>query len=170
VLHFPAIAFAEPDGFSKAGSRSIEDGERFGDGRPPDIPGPQLLGGDDLMPQLEEGLPVRSPEELNGLQIAIERHSHMVIVRLTGEVDVATAPELDRRLQETAAGGHTHVLIDLSEVEFMDSTGLQSIVRAQYSADSDGRRLTLRPGSPQVQRLFAITGLLDRMIFEDPET
>ena len=118
------------------------------------------------MPQLEEGLPARSPEVLNGLQIAVVQHAHLVVVRLTGELDLDTAPELDQRLQEVAAGGHTNVLIDLSEVEFMDSTGLRSIVRAQYSADSDGRRLTLRRGSPQVQRLFELTGLLDRLTFE----
>jgi anti-sigma B factor antagonist len=124
----------------------------------------------DLMPQLEEGLPVGSPEVLNRLQISIEHQSHVVVVRLTGEVDVATGPELEQRLQEIETGGHTHVLIDLSEVEFMDSTGLRSIVRAQYFADANGRRLTLRRGSPQVQRLFEITGLLDRLVFEDSET
>jgi anti-sigma B factor antagonist len=137
---------------------------------PPDIPGPQLLGGDDLMPQLEEGLPFGSPEALNRLQISIEHQSHVVVVRLTGEVDIATGPELDQRLQAIATGGHTDILIDLSEVEFMDSTGLGAIVRAQYSADDNGRRLTLRHGSRQVQRLFEITGLLDRMSFEDLET
>jgi anti-sigma B factor antagonist len=124
----------------------------------------------DLMPQLEEGLPVGSAEVMNRLQISIEHQSDVVIVRLTGEVDVATAPELDQRLQEIATGGHTHVVIDLSEVEFIDSTGLQSIVRAQYFADANRRRLTLRRGSPQVQRLFEITGLLDRVSFEDSET
>jgi anti-sigma B factor antagonist len=124
----------------------------------------------DLMPQLEEGLPVGSPEVMNRLQISIEHQSDVVVVRLTGEVDVATAPELDQRLQEIATGGHTHVLIDLSEVEFMDSTGLHSIIRAQCFADANGRQLTLRHGSPQVRRLFEITGLLDRVSFEDSGT
>ena len=124
----------------------------------------------DLMPQLEEGLPVGSPEAMNRLQISIEHQSDVVVVRLTGEVDVATAPELDQRLQEIATGGHTNVVIDLSGVEFMDSTGLHSIVRAQYFADANRRQLTLRHGSPQVQRLFEITGVLDRVSFEDSET
>ena len=119
------------------------------------------------MPQLEEGLPTGSPAVLHGLEISIERHSHVVVVRLAGEIDVGTGPELERRLQEIATGAHTHVLIDLSEVEFMDSTGLRSIVRAQHSANSSGRRLSLRRGSAQVQRLFEITGVLDRLTFED---
>jgi anti-sigma B factor antagonist len=118
------------------------------------------------MPQLGEGFPAPSPEVLNGLEIAIAEHPHVVVVRLTGEVDVDTAPGLDQRLRELAAAGHPNLLIDLSEVEFMDSTGLRSIVRAQYSADSDGRRLTLRRGCPQVQRLFELTGMLDRLTFE----
>jgi anti-sigma B factor antagonist len=136
----------------------------------PKFPGPQLVGGDDLMPQLEEGLPVGSPEVPNGLQFSIEHQPDVVIVRLAGEVDIATGPELDQRLQEIATNGYTHILIDLTEVEFMDSTGLRSIVRAQYFADANSRQLTLRHGSPQVQRLFEITGLLDRVIFEDSET
>lgn len=121
------------------------------------------------MPQVEEGLTTWFPEVSSRLEITIERHSHVVVVRLAGEVDIATGPELDQRLQEISSGEHTHVLIDLSGVEFMDSTGLRSIVRAQYAADSDGRRLSLRPGCPQVQRLFELTGLLDRLTFVDSE-
>jgi anti-sigma B factor antagonist len=119
------------------------------------------------MPQLEEGPPVGSPDVSTRLEIAIEDNSGVVLVRLTGEVDVATSPELDQRLLEVSTGEHSHLLIDLSEVEFMDSTGLASIVRAQYSADANGHRLSLRRGSPQVQRLFEITGLVDRVTFED---
>jgi anti-anti-sigma factor len=59
------------------------------------------------------------------------------------------------------------VLIDLSGVTFMDSLGLASIARAYRHAEANGRRVVLRRGPPQVQRLFEITDTLNRFTFED---
>jgi anti-sigma B factor antagonist len=87
-------------------------------------------------------------------------------VELVGELDLETVPELDRRLTEFDATKLDHLVIDLSGVDFMDSTGLASIVRQYRFAESNGHTLTFRPGSSQVQRLLQITGLADRVTFE----
>jgi anti-anti-sigma factor len=49
----------------------------------------------------------------------------------------------------------------------MDSSGLKLMIRAGQSAQANGHRLALRRGSPQVQRLFELTGVLDGFTFED---
>lgn len=120
-----------------------------------------------MMEKSEEGAPDRSPGVSNRLEVALEPDPQGVRVRIAGELDLATAPELDQLLDEVGNGGYERVLIDLSGLEFMDSTGLSSIVRAYRLADTNGHRLTLRRGSPQVQRLFEITETLDRFAFED---
>jgi anti-anti-sigma factor len=101
------------------------------------------------------------------LKIKLQPDPQGVRITLAGEVDLATVPELDRLLDDLADREHGRLLIDLSSVEFMDSTGLASIIRALRAADANGHGLTVRGGSPQVQRLFELTGLVDRLTFED---
>jgi anti-anti-sigma factor len=104
---------------------------------------------------------------LTRLKIQLTADSRGITVGLAGELDLETAPELDRRLVEIDATKHGRLLIDLRAVEFMDSTGLASIIRAQRDANSNGHDLALRRGSGQVQRLFELTGFGDRVTFED---
>ena len=85
--------------------------------------------------------------------------AQVVRVRVSGEVDLCTAPELERALvQEIHAA--REVLLDLSEVSFIDSSGLHAIVAAAQAARSDGGALVLDSRMPdQARRLFEITGL-----------
>ncbi len=101
------------------------------------------------------------------LKIVVEPDSQGVRVRLLGEVDLATAPELDRVLGELAENGYGRVLIDLEGVGFMDSTAIGSIFRGLRSAEANGHRLTVRRGSHQVQRLLELTGMAEQLTFED---
>jgi anti-sigma B factor antagonist len=88
-------------------------------------------------------------------------------VRLDGELDLETSQEVDRQLAAIDAGRLKRLVIDLSGVTFMDSRGLSSIVRAHQSAQENGYALVLRRGSNQVQRLFALTGVDERLTFDD---
>jgi anti-sigma B factor antagonist len=90
------------------------------------------------------------------------------VLTLEGELDLETAPEFDRQLDRIHTTEVTRVLIDLSGVTFMDSTGLSSIVRASRFAESNGHSLVLRRGPRQVQRLFELTGIESRLTFEGP--
>lgn len=77
-----------------------------------------------------------------------------------GELDMSTAPELERGLEEALAEPGASILIDLSECEFIDSTGIALIVRAwQRLAEEDGRQLALASSNHQVRRLLKITGV-----------
>lgn len=89
------------------------------------------------------------------------------VVILGGELDLESAPELDRQLREVAGASPGRLLIDLSGLEFMDSTGLSVIVHAHRDSQANGHQLALRPGPPQVQRLFELTGVRQHLSFEE---
>lgn len=87
------------------------------------------------------------------------------IVRANGEIDLDTAPALHRALA-AALGSHREVVLDLSEVTFMDCAGLGALVRARNQADRSGRSLVLRGAGRGVVRLLKLTGLHRRLAVE----
>ncbi len=103
------------------------------------------------------------------LSVRLIGDSRSVVVVLAGELDLETTPELDRQLAGIDETQIARLVIDLSGVTFMDSTGLSSIVRASHFATSNGHTLVLRQGARQVQRLFALTGVDERLAFEDDD-
>jgi anti-anti-sigma factor len=81
-----------------------------------------------------------------------------------GELDMNTAPELERSLQETTSEQDALVMLDLADCEFIDSTGIALLVRTwqqlDRDADGDGRgHLVVCCVNHQVRRLLTITGL-----------
>jgi anti-sigma B factor antagonist len=81
------------------------------------------------------------------------------VLRLTGEVDLYTAPMLRERIRELAAGGAVHLIADLSQVDFLDSTGLGVLVGSLRRLREDGGSLALVITTPRILRIFQITGL-----------
>lgn len=80
---------------------------------------------------------------------------------MRGELDLSTAPELEGPLEQAVAPGDASVLIDLTECEFIDSTGIALIVRAWQSLDGDGNghRVIICSDNDQVRRVLEVTGL-----------
>lgn len=78
-----------------------------------------------------------------------------------GELDLSTAPELERPLNETLDRDEGSLLVDLSECEFIDSTGIALLVRAwqRLEAGGNGRALVICSPNDQVLRVLEITGL-----------
>jgi anti-sigma B factor antagonist len=78
-----------------------------------------------------------------------------------GELDMNTAPELERALEEAVAEENASIMLDLSECEFIDSTGIALIVRAwqKLEADDGKGRFVLCCINHQVRRLLKITGV-----------
>lgn len=92
---------------------------------------------------------------------------HGRTLRPTGELDIATAPRLEQALAERLAPGE-RVLLDLGDLQFIDSTGLRVIVRAAETARRRGCDLRLRHGPPPVRRVFELSGVGDALPFEEP--
>ena len=80
-----------------------------------------------------------------------------VWVDVVGELDLATAPELERALREAQSQARL-VVLDLRELAFMDSAGAHVIIEASVCARRLGRRLVLLRTPPDVDRLFTLTG------------
>jgi anti-anti-sigma factor len=80
-----------------------------------------------------------------------------VVLSLDGELDLATAPLLSREIKRVELGKTTTVVLDLQGLEFMDSTGLRAVLSAQDYLREHGGGFAVTHGSPQVQRLLAVT-------------
>jgi anti-anti-sigma factor len=85
------------------------------------------------------------------------------IVALEGEIDLALVPEAERKIAEAEAGEPSRLVIDLSEVTFMDSSGLRVLLTAHRRAEEAGRSFALVKGSDTVNRLLEVTGLSERL-------
>jgi anti-anti-sigma factor len=102
-------------------------------------------------------------------EVTIEEHAGAVHARLAGELDISTAPRLDDALMRVEADGPPLLVIDLSGLDFMDSTGLRLLISADARAREAGRRLVLVQGNEMVQRVLRITRLDERLeIVADP--
>lgn len=85
------------------------------------------------------------------------------LVEVSGEVDLHTAPSLraalDAAVAEASEADSGAVLVDLTGVSFMDSTGLGELVGAYKALDKAGKRLHLTRGPDRVAKLLTLTGL-----------
>lgn len=79
-------------------------------------------------------------------------------VRIAGEVDLTTAPQLETALTNALHGTRV-VVVDLREVTFMDSTGLHALLEADRNATKIASRLVCVRGSHSLSRLFALAGI-----------
>jgi len=89
------------------------------------------------------------------------------VISVSGELDLASSPALEEELERVAQSDAQLVVVDLRNLEFMDSTGLSVLVRAHQRAEENGRRLGLVNGSQQVQRLLTLTGVAERLTLTD---
>jgi anti-anti-sigma factor len=82
------------------------------------------------------------------------------IVEVTGELDLSTAPGLCLRLEAARHIPHPRMLVDLSELEFCDSTGLRALILAaqEITACAGGFGVVVPPGDGPVAKMFAISG------------
>jgi anti-sigma B factor antagonist len=80
------------------------------------------------------------------------------VLGVTGELDLATAPELKWALADLQTEGSLNLIVDLSQISFIDSTALGVLVGAQRGLDV-GARLVLICAEENVLRIFELTGL-----------
>jgi len=95
-----------------------------------------------------------------------ERDDHVHLV-LRGELDLSTTEKVDTELRRVEESYPPVVVLDLSGLTFLDSTGLRLIVTADQRARQSDRRLTIVKGPATVQRVFSITKLDERLDMVD---
>ena len=87
------------------------------------------------------------------------------VIALYGEVDLANADEVERALLRAEASDATEIVLDLSGLHFIDSTGIRLLVVAHARSRADSNRLSLLRGDDPVQRALDFCGLADDLPF-----
>jgi anti-sigma B factor antagonist len=95
------------------------------------------------------------------LVLSSTRDGGRVVLAVSGELDAYSAPGLEDQIGRLLNDRVDHVVLDLGETQFLDSSGLRAILSAQRRLTEAGGQLTLRSPSEPVTRLLDITGLSD---------
>jgi anti-anti-sigma factor len=99
--------------------------------------------------------------------VGVEEEAEGVVLRVHGELDLATAPVLGRCLEAAQSGGDPHIVLDLGDLAFTDSIGARLLIEAHRQAGLRRRRFSLRAVPRQAQRLFQLMGVTGRIPVED---
>ena len=94
-----------------------------------------------------------------GLAIDTQDHGEELVVRVAGELDLSTSPQLSAALTEAASGTATSVTLDLEGVTFIDSSALRVLVLSGRALSQDGCELRIGARSDMVTRVLAMTNL-----------
>jgi anti-sigma B factor antagonist len=100
------------------------------------------------------------------LSVSSQTEDDTVHITLQGELDLASAPQMQEHLRAAGEGAPSRVIVDLSQLAFIDSTGLRVLLQADAHAREQGYELVLRPGDATVQRVFEVTGATEMLRFE----
>jgi len=97
------------------------------------------------------------PQVPKHFQLEPQQHGDTIVVRLGGEFDLAAEEYFDRVVERLAAEAKT-VVVDLSKLSFIDSSGLRALLRAWKRSQLDGASLAIVPGNGQVRHTMELTG------------
>ena len=89
------------------------------------------------------------------------------VIAATGALDMSTADTLDAEVRAAEATDVQRIIIDLSGVTFMDSTGLRLLLQAHTRSQADSNRLRLIRGPQHVHRIFVLTNTDRKLPFLD---
>jgi len=102
------------------------------------------------------------PLDQHAAPFRVDVHPERDVVRVApvGELDLATAGLLERELHELRASGFDHVVLDMHELRFIDSSGIRVILCERRFADANDRQFSLVGVPPVIHRALEVCGLL----------
>jgi anti-anti-sigma factor len=104
------------------------------------------------------------------LPFTVEREQSDGVVRVIvrGELDMETGPRAEDELRQAEAGAPPTLVLDLREVTFFDSTGLQLVLDADVRAREEGRRFVVALGADgEPRRILELAEVIDRLMLEE---
>ena len=106
---------------------------------------------------------------MSGYLFSVEtaRNDDRLAIIATGELDMSTADKLDDAVRAAETTDAKRIIIDLSEVTFMDSSGLKLLLEANARSQANSNRLRLIRGPRRVQRVFEMTKTEEKLPFLD---
>lgn len=112
-------------------------------------------------------LPPAQPAGFDELTLTSERVGTVHSICVSGELDLASAPRLELELATVEATDATLIVVDLSNLIYIDSTGVRLLLSAHARSRTGSDRLTLLRASNGVQRVFELCGVADLLPFVD---
>jgi anti-sigma B factor antagonist len=97
------------------------------------------------------------------LRIDVSQQDDRVVVSLDGELDMASAPLLQRAIEDVELASRPLLVLDLERLEFIDSTGLRIILSTHKRCQERDQELAVTRGSQQVERLLSVTGMAEHL-------
>ncbi|HEY1829594.1 MAG TPA: STAS domain-containing protein [Acidimicrobiales bacterium] len=97
------------------------------------------------------------------LEIETTMEGSAAVVKLVGELDLASSERLFEEFRQVIDSGATTLVCDVSELAFVDSTGLSMFLMALKRMDANGGSFALRDPTPQVRRILDVAGILSRL-------
>jgi anti-sigma B factor antagonist len=94
---------------------------------------------------------------VEGLSVSVESASDAAVVTVAGEIDIASAPELRDALTQAVRGSPRRLTVDLAQVSFIDSSGLNAL--ASVTRESPDIEVVLASPSRQCRRVLEVSGL-----------
>ncbi len=80
---------------------------------------------------------------------------------VTGDLDFAATAQLEERLVALRGAGATDLIVDATDITFLDSSGLRALVRARNEYEESGGTFLIDGMSPAVERVLELCGMLD---------
>jgi anti-sigma B factor antagonist len=107
-------------------------------------------------------------ESDNRLRVATRVGPDRIVLELHGELDLVGAPLLAEEIERAETDGRPSLVLDMQDLQFIDSAGLRVILSAHERAGERGEEFAVTPGPAQVQRLLAIAGVSEHLSVIDP--
>lgn len=99
--------------------------------------------------------------------ISSRRLDHGIALDLSGDIDMATAPMVEDELAR-AEQAEDLIVLNLEDVEFMDSTGIRTVIAADQRLRRRGASLRIVNVPEPVQKLLKLVGIFDHLEIDDP--
>jgi anti-sigma B factor antagonist len=98
---------------------------------------------------------------IDGIGVQTEQQGRRTVLVLSGELDLVSAPRLRNAIASLRGEAIDEVIVDLSNLTYIDSVGIGLLVASRRRLDAEGRSFSVRNPAPQVLRLLEITGLVE---------
>jgi anti-sigma B factor antagonist len=104
-------------------------------------------------------------ESSTQLEIASHEQGTTMVIELAGELDLASATAVRQAMASAVTRRPERILLDLSQLAFIDSSGLHATIELAQRSAAQNVRLVIIPGPRAIQRVFEITGLIEELPF-----
>jgi anti-anti-sigma factor len=101
------------------------------------------------------------------LRVDVLENADHALITAVGEIDVGTAPEVADAVSGALSAGHPHVLLDFSQVTFIDSAGLAALIKAHRQAEAAQARFAVVHPTAQTRKLIRVLGLDQLLLIYD---